>query len=333
MEVKKQKRLLSGLQPSGELTIGNYCGGIRQFLAYQEKYESFLFVPDMHTLTVPQRDPAMIMERTKRFATLYIACGLDTKKCTFFIQSEVPAHNQLAWILECNTYIGELNRMTQYKDKSSKFKNIGCGLFTYPVLMAADVLLYDTDIVPVGADQKQHVELIRDIAQRFNNKYGNVFTIPEPIIAKIGSKIKDLQHPIKKMSKSAVDPNGSIFLLDDEKTIREKINKSVTDSDGKVWFDEEKKPGISNLITIYATLSKISLDLAIESLEGTERYGDLKKKVFEVVWSTLQPIQKEYKRIKTSGYVDEILNAGKEYANEIAMRKYDTIRKIVGLGR
>lgn len=331
--MKKEKRLLSGLQPSGELTIGNYCGGIRQFLEYQKEYDSFLFVPDMHTITVPQKDASLIMERTKRFATLYLACGLDPDNCTFFIQSEVPAHNQLTWILECNTYMGELNRMTQYKDKSSRYKNVGCGLFTYPVLMATDILLYDTDVVPVGADQKQHVELTRDIAQRFNNKYGDVFVIPEPIIAKVGAKIKDLQNPLKKMSKSAEDPNGSIFLLDDERTVLKKINKSVTDSDGRVWFDEDVKPGISNLITIFAALSNTSMKDAIEHFEGMERYGDLKKEVFEIVWNTLQPIQKEYERLTLSGYVDEVLDKGRERANEIATKKYEKIRRLVGFGR
>ena len=333
MENTKKKRLLSGLQPSGELTIGNYCGGIRQFLEFQKEYDSFLFVPDMHTITVPQKDPMLIRERTRRFATLYLACGLDPDNCTFFVQSEVPAHNQLAWVLECNTYMGELNRMTQYKDKSSKFKNIGCGLYTYPVLMASDILLYDTDIVPVGADQKQHVELARDIAQRFNNKYGETFVMPEPIIAKVGARIKDLQYPEKKMSKSAEDPNGSIFLLDTEKQIKKKINKAVTDSDAKVWFDEEKKPGISNLITIYSALSNTPLDAAIAKFEGMERYGDFKKEVIEVVLDTVLPIQKKYAEIEKSGFVDEVLDKGKVRANEIASEKCEKVFKAVGFGR
>lgn len=329
----KKKRLLSGLQPSGELTIGNYCGGIKQFLDYQKEYDSFLFVPDMHTITVPQKDPKMIAERTKRFAALYLACGLDPDNCTFFIQSEVPAHNQLTWILECSTYMGELSRMTQYKDKSAKYTNVGCGLFTYPVLMAADIILYDTNVVPVGADQKQHVELTRDIAQRFNNKYGEVFVIPEPLIAKVGARIKDLQNPQKKMSKSAEDPMGSIFLLDDEKTVKKKINKAVTDSDAKIWFDEEQKPGISNLITIYAALSGMPLQEAIDKFTGMERYGDFKKEVIEVVNGTLQPIQKEYSRLINSGFVDEVLDKGRDRANEIASKKYDQVRKMVGFGR
>ena len=333
MENKTKKRLLSGIQPSGELTIGNYCGGIRQFIDFQAEYDSFIFLPDMHTITVPQGDPALIRERIKRFATLYLACGLDPENCTFFIQSEVPAHNQLTWILECSTYMGELSRMTQFKDKSAKFKNVGCGLFTYPILMAADILLYDTDVVPVGADQKQHVELTRDIAQRFNRQHGDIFVIPEPIVAKVGARIRDLQNPTKKMSKSAEDPNGSIFLLDSESVIKKKINRAVTDSDGRVWFDEEKKPGISNLITIYATLTGTSLESAIERFDGMDRYGDFKKQIIEAVLDTLLPVQREYARLAESGYVDEVLDIGARRANEIASAKYDQVRRAVGFGR
>lgn len=328
-----KKRLLSGLQPSGELTIGNYCGGIRQFLAFQKEYDSFLFVPDMHTITVPQKDPLLIRERTRRFATLYLACGLDPDNCTFFVQSEVPAHNQLTWVLECMTYMGELNRMTQFKDKSAKSKNIGCGLFTYPVLMASDILLYDADVVPVGADQKQHVELARNIAQRFNGRYGEVFVIPEPIIAKVGARIKDLQYPSKKMSKSAEDPNGSIFLLDSEKQVKNKINKAVTDSDGKIWFDEENKPGISNLIIIYSALTNIPLNEVIERFKGMEQYGPLKKEVIEVVLETLRPIQRRYFELEKSGFVDEVLDKGKVRATEIASKKCEEVFKLVGFGR
>lgn len=334
-----KKRLLSGLQPSGELTIGNYCGGIKQFLQYQKQYDSFLFVPDMHTITVPQSDPLKIRERTRRFANLYLACGLDPNLCTFFLQSEVPAHNQLAWILECHTYMGELSRMTQYKDKSAKYSNVGCGLFTYPILMAADIILYDTDVVPVGADQKQHVELARDIVKRMNGRYGpacadgQLFVEPEPLIAKVGARIKDLQNPMKKMSKSAENPMGSIFLLDDDDTIKKKINKAVTDTDGKVWFDEEAKPGISNLITIYSVLSETPLESAIEKFNGLERYGDLKKEVIDVVQAILKPIRDEYYRLEKSDYVDQVLDKGRDRANEIASKKYELVRSIVGFGR
>ena len=334
-----KKRLLSGLQPSGELTIGNYCGGIKQFLQYQEQYDSFLFVPDMHTITVPQSDPSKVRERTRRFANLYLACGLNPDLCTFFIQSEVPAHNQLAWILECHTYMGELSRMTQFKDKSAKYTNVGCGLFTYPILMAADIILYDANVVPVGADQKQHVELARDIVKRMNSRYGSMcpdgqlFVEPEPIIAKVGARIKDLQNPLKKMSKSAENPMGSIFLLDDDDTIKKKINKAVTDTDGKVWFDEEAKPGISNLITIYSALSKTPLQSAIDKFTGLERYGDLKKEVIDVVQAILKPIRDEYYRLEKTDYVDQVLNKGKDRAFELASKKYELVRSIVGFGR
>lgn len=328
-----KKRLLSGLQPSGELTLGNYCGSIKQFLEYQKEYDSFLFIPDMHTITVPQKDSNLIAERTRKLAAIYLACGLDPDNCTFFIQSEVPAHNQLAWILECFTYMGELNRMTQFKDKSKKYKNIGCGLFTYPVLMAADILLYDTNVVPVGLDQKQHVELAREIAQRMNNKFGDIFVIPEPIIPTIGAKIKDLQYPTKKMSKSADDANGSIFLLDTEDEIRRKINRAVTDSDGKVWYDEENKPGIANLLTIYSVFENIPLKSAIERFEGCERYGDLKKAVADSIVNALKPMQEKYYDIIQTKLVDEVLDKGRERANKIASEKYDMVRKLVGFGR
>ena len=321
------------MQPSGELTIGNYCGGIRQFLEYQKEYDSFLFVPDMHTITVPQSDPKMIQERIRRFANLYLACGLAPENCTFYIQSEVPATNQLAWILECHTYMGELSRMTQFKAKSEKQTNVGCGLFTYPVLMAADIILYDSNVVPVGIDQKQHVELARDIAVRMNNRYGDLFVVPEPIIPKVGAKIKDLQDPTKKMSKSAEDPSGIIFLLDSENDIKKKINRAVTDNDGLVAFDEERKPGISNLITLYSALSGTPLQKAIDHFTGMTRYGDFKKEVLEVVYETLRPIQAEYARLSQSDYVDEVLNRGRDRANEIANRKYDLVRRAVGFGR
>ncbi|MBO4504118.1 MAG: tryptophan--tRNA ligase [Bacteroidales bacterium] len=334
-----KKRLLSGLQPSGELTIGNYCGGINQFLQYQEQYDSFLFVPDMHAITVPQNDPIKVKERIRRFANLYLACGLNPDRCTFFIQSEVPAHNQLAWILECHTYMGELSRMTQFKDKSSKYNNIGCGLFTYPVLMAADIILYDANVVPVGADQKQHVELARDIVKRMNGKYGSscpggqLFVEPTPLIAKVGARIKDLQDPLKKMSKSAENPMGSIYLLDDDATIKKKINRAVTDNDGKIWFDEEAKPGISNLITLYAALSKTPIEDVINRFNGMERYGDLKKEVIDVVQSVLQPVRDEYYRLEKSDYVDKVLDRGRDRAKEIASKKYELISSIVGFGR
>ena len=328
-----KKRLLSGAQPSGELTIGNYCGAIRQFIKYQDEYDSFFFVPDLHTITVPQKNHSLIRERLYRMVNIYLASGLDPNQSTFFIQSEVPAHNQLAWILECHSYMGELSRMTQYKEKSVKQQNVNCGLFTYPVLMASDILLYDTNVVPVGEDQKQHVELARDIATRFNNHYGPTFVCPEPIIPTTGARIKDLQYPDKKMSKSAEDQNGSIFILDDEKTIAQKIARAVTDSDGIVKYDVDSKPGISNLINIYSAMTNTPLDQAIDKFTGMTRYGDFKREITDAVLDTLLPLQAEYHRLANTDYADEVLNRGRDRANTIAEAKYDQVRKLLCLGR
>lgn len=234
------KKLLTGLQPSGELTLGSLIGGISQSVKYQDEYDSYIFVPDLHAITVEQ-DPEKLKERIRKNVGLYIACGLDPNKNTFYIQSENLYHANLSWILECNSYMGELSRMTQFKDKSKKVKNVSCGLFTYPVLMAADILLYDADLVPTGIDQKQHVELARNLAERFNHKYGDTFVVPEPMIPTLGAKIKDLQEPTKKMSKSSDNYKGTILLLDSEKDIRKKIMSAVTDSDNKIYYDEEKK--------------------------------------------------------------------------------------------
>lgn len=328
-----KKRLLSGAQPSGELTIGNYCGAIRQFIQYQNEYDSFLFIPDLHTITVPQKDQSLIRERLYRMVNIYLASGLDPDKCTFFVQSEVPAHNQLAWILECHSYMGELSRMTQFKEKSTKQQNVNCGLFTYPVLMASDILLYDTDAVPVGEDQKQHVELARDLATRFNNHYGNTFVCPQPIIPNVGARIKDLQNPDKKMSKSSEDTNGTIFILDDEKTIKQKIARAITDSDGIVKYDPEQKPGISNLINIYSAMTNTPLTNAIEHFSGMTRYGDFKREVTQALLDTLLPLQEEYYRLTKTDYADQVLSSGRERASTIAEAKYDQVRKLVGLGR
>ena len=247
------KKLLTGLKPSGELTLGSLIGGINQSVKYQDEYESYIFVPDLHAITVNQ-DPKVLKERIRKNVALYLACGLDPKKNTFYIQSENLYHANLSWILECNTYMGEASRMTQFKDKSKKNENVSVGLFTYPILMAADILLYDADLIPTGIDQKQHVELARNIAIRFNNKYGDTFKIPEPMIPKVGAKIKDLKDPTKKMSKSDDSYKGTILLLDSEEDIRKKIMAAVTDSDNKIYYDEDNKPGVSNLLTIYSSM-------------------------------------------------------------------------------
>jgi len=276
-----KKRLLSGAKPTGELTIGNYCGAIKQFIKYQQEYDSFFFIPDLHSITVHQDDNALIRERLYKMINIYLASGLDGEKCTFFIQSEVPAHNQLAWILECHSYMGELSRMTQFKEKSGKQQNIGCGLFTYPVLMASDILLYDTHVVPVGEDQKQHVELARDLAIRFNNHYGPTFVCPEPIIPTSGARIKDLQYPEKKMSKSTAAENSKIMLLDSPDAARKKIMSATTDSVGKIQYDMFNQPGISNLLQIEALITGVPLQDVISTWAGETRYGDLKQKVAE----------------------------------------------------
>ena len=325
------KRILTGLQPSGELTLGNLIGGIRQSIKYQDEYESFIFVPDLHAITVPQ-DRELLKERIKKNVALYIASGIEPKKNIIYIQSENLYHANLSWILECTTYMGETSRMTQYKDKSSKGENISVGLFTYPILMASDILLYDADYVPTGIDQKQHVELCRDLATRFNKKYGITFKIPVPMIPEMGAKIMDLQDPTKKMSKSSENQKGIIYLLDDEKTIRKKIMSAVTDSDAKIYYDPEKKPGISNLLTIYATLKEISIEDAVSHFKDYN-YGSLKKEVADIVVEKITAIQEKYNKIINSNIIDEILDEGKKKTNEIAKAKYEEVISKIGLGR
>lgn len=325
------KRILTGLQPSGELTLGSLIGAISQCVKYQDEYESFVFVPDLHTITVPQ-EANLLHERIKKNVALYLACGLDPQKNTIYIQSENLYHANLSWILECNTYMGEASRMTQYKEKSQKITNIPVGLFTYPILMAADILLYDADFVPVGIDQKQHVELARDIAIRFNNKYGTTFTIPEPLIAEMGAKIMDLQEPTKKMSKSSTNPKGIIYLLDSEDAIRKKIMSAVTDSDNQIKYDLQNKPGISNLLTIYSCLSNKPIAIIEEEFKDSN-YGAFKKAVAELVITSLKTIQDKFNYYINSNELDEILNNGKEKVNNIAAKKYQEVIKKVGLYR
>ena len=325
------KRILTGLQPSGELTLGSLIGGIKQSIKYQEEFDSFIFVPDLHAITVPQ-DRELLKERIKKNVALYIACGIDPKKNTIYIQSENLYHTNLSWVLECTTYMGEASRMTQYKDKSTKFKNIPVGLFTYPILMAADILLYDADYVPTGIDQKQHVELCRDIAERFNNKYGGTFKIPTPMIPEMGAKIMDLQEPTKKMSKSSPNPKGIIYLLDDEKTIRKKIMSAVTDSDATIYYDPENKPGISNLLTIYASLKEITIEDTVSHFKDYN-YGSLKKEVADIVVEKITAIQDKYNEIINSEELDKILDEGKNKTIEIARAKYEEVISKIGLGR
>ena len=325
------KRILTGLKPSGELTLGSLIGCINQMVKLQDEYDSFMFVPDMHAITVKQ-DPKMLRERIRKNVALYLACGVDPDKNTIYLQSENLYHANLSCVLECTTYMGEASRMTQYKDKSSKGENVTVGLFTYPILMAADILLYDADYVPVGIDQKQHVELARDIALRFNKTYGDTFKMPEPMMSEVGVKIMDLQEPTKKMSKSDETYKGVILLLDDEKTIRKKIMSAVTDSDNKIYYDKDNKPGVSNLLTIYSSLKNISIEEA-EDYFKDYNYGNFKKEVADLVVSVLSNIQTKYNEIINGTMLDDILDKGREKTCEIAKEKTLDVFRKVGLGR
>ena len=325
------KRILTGLQPSGELTLGSYIGGIKQSIQYQNEFDSFIFVPDMHAITVPQ-NPELLSERIRKNVALYIACGIDPSKNTIYLQSDNLYHANLSWVLECNTYIGEASRMTQFKEKSQKKENVSVGLFTYPILMAADILLYDADYVPVGIDQKQHVELTRDIAIRFNNKYGETFTIPEPLISDRGTKIMDLVDPTKKMSKSAETPKGVIKLLDSLDDVRKKIMSATTDSDMFVKYDPENKPGISNLINIYASLENKTIKEVEDEFVGSN-YGNFKSKVADAVVSFISKVQDKYNEIINSDIIDKILDEGIEKTSKVAKEKYELAKKNMGFIR
>ena len=290
----ENKILYSAVQPSGNLTIGNYAGAIRNWLALQNEYECFFAVADMHAVTVRQ-EPALLRRRTLELVSLYLACGIDPQKCTLYVQSQVPQHAELTWVLNSIAYVGEMERMTQFKDKSRKHAdNINMGLMDYPVLMAADILLYQTDLVPVGADQKQHLEIARDLAVRFNNRYGETFRVPEPYIMKEGAKICSLQEPDKKMSKSDENPNASVYLSDDRDTIIRKFKRAVTDSGNEIIASEEKK-GVTNLLAIYAAFKGCTVAEAEKEFAG-KGYGEFKLAVGETVADALAPVQEEQKR-------------------------------------
>ncbi len=326
-----KKRMLTGLQPTGVITLGNYVGAIKQMVKYQDEYDSYLFVADMHAITIPQ-DPQELSKNIRSLIALYLACGIDPKKNIIYIQSENIYHANISWMLECNTYYGELSRMTQFKDKSKKNINFTSGLLTYPVLMAADILAYDADIVPTGIDQKQHVELARDIALRFNKKYGETFKLPEPFIKSEVTKIMDLQDPTKKMSKSSSNQKGVIRLLDDLNDIRKKIMSAVTDSESKVYYDQNNKPGISNLMNIYSCFSNLSLKEIEEKYENAN-YGVFKKDLADLVINEISKIQNNYNEIINSKSLDQILDNGKEITNKIAKEKYELMKEKMGLHR
>ncbi|HEY8443931.1 MAG TPA: tryptophan--tRNA ligase [Clostridia bacterium] len=329
--MEEQKKILfSGIQPSGYLTIGNYLGALKNFVKLQDQYQCYYCVVDLHSLTVTQV-PAQLRQNTYSLIALYLACGLDYKKNTLFIQSHVPAHCELAWILSCNTMFGEARRMTQFKEKSAKHpENVNVGLFSYPILMAADILLYQADLVPVGNDQKQHLELTRDLAIRFNNKYSPTFTVPEPYIAskKDGARIMDLLDPTKKMSKT--DENGAVMMLDKPDDIVRKFKRAVTDSGNEIKYSASK-PGISNLLTIYSAFTGKTITECEKEFEG-KGYGEFKLKVAESVIEGLRPIQEEYERIvKDKQFLDEVIAEGRQKALEASAKTLRKVYKKVGL--
>ena len=324
-----KKVLYSGMQATGNLTLGNYLGAMKNWLTLSDEYECFYGVVDMHSITVRQ-DPAELRKRARNLLTLYIAAGLDPKKNCIYYQSHVSGHAELAWILNCYTYMGELNRMTQFKDKSAKHAdNINAGLFTYPVLMAADILLYQADVVPVGIDQRQHLELTRDIAERFNSIYGDVFTVPEAYYGKSGAKIMSLQQPDKKMSKSDENPNASIFLMDDPDTIMRKFKRAVTDSEACIRYSDEQ-PGVRNLLDIYCASTGKTPEEAVREFDG-KGYGELKVAVGESVVSVLKPVQDRFNDLsKDKAYIDSIIKENAEKANYFATKTLRKVQKKVG---
>lgn len=331
MSENKKQRIFSGVQPSGNLTIGNYLGALKHFPELQDAYECLYCVVDLHTLTVRQ-DPVLLRERSYAVLALYIACGLDPEKTVLFLQSQVAAHAELSWILGCYTYMGELNRMTQFKDKSAKHAdNINAGLYTYPVLMAADILLYQAKYVPIGQDQKQHLELARDVAIRFNKLYGDIFTVPEPLISKQGAKVMSLQEPDKKMSKSDSNANNYVLIIEQPDSIIKKFKKAVTDSGSEIRYDPENKPGISNLLTIYATVKNVSVAQAEQEFAGA-RYGDFKIAVGTAVAELLAPVREEYERLMgDKAYLEGILRKNGVKAREIAEITKKEVYNKVGL--
>ena len=323
-----KKRIFSGAQPTGNLHIGNYLGAIKNWVAFQEEYDSLFCIVNLHAITLPQ-DPAVLRQKTLDLARYYLAAGVDPQKATLFIQSEVPEHAELTWILSCISRMGELERMTQFKDKGKgNAERAGVGLFTYPVLMAADILLYQTDLVPVGQDQKQHLELTRDLAERFNRDYGETFRVPEPYIPPVGASIKSLQDPAKKMSKSDENPNGAIFLMDDPDTVTKKVKRAVTDSGTTIEFDEAR-PAISNLLSIYQLLTGKSPEESVAHFEG-KGYGHFKTELAEVVVEFLRPFQERVKQFDDE-MLQSILKPGAEKARSIASETLSNAYERMGI--
>lgn len=323
------ERILSGIKPTGQLTLGNYIGAIKNFAKVQNEGEAYLFIADLHALTLPI-DPEFLRKNSRDLVAYYLAAGLDPKKSTIFLQSDVPAHSELAIILQNYLYMGELSRMTQFKDKSSKMKEeaIGLGLFAYPVLMAADIVIYDSKRIPVGEDQIQHVELARDLVKRFNNRYGDVLVMPKAEMVKVGARIMSLSEPTKKMSKS--DPKGDIYLSDSLEVMRKKIMSAVTDMEARVHYDPEKQPGISNLMTIMSSLSGKSFEQIEQEFAG-KGYGDFKRAVADVVVAEMEPYKARYEAVVQSGQVDEVLKEGAARASIVANATLKRVQKAIGL--
>ena len=323
------ERILSGIKPTGNLTLGNYIGALRNFKNFQDQGETFIFIADLHALTLPI-DPEFLRTNSRDIAAFYLAAGLDPKKTHIFLQSHVSAHAEMNAIMQNFLYMGELSRMTQFKEKSHNLKNdaIGLGLFAYPVLMACDILLYDATIVPVGEDQTQHVELTRDLCKRFNNRFGDILTMPKAVVTKVGARIMSLSNPSVKMSKS--DPKGDVFLKDDIQVIRKKIMSAVTDSEMEVRYDKENKPGISNLLTIYASLKNITIEEAEKEFVGAN-YGTFKRAVADVVCNELQSFHERYQYFINSGEVDKVLEEGADAARKVANKTLQRVKDAVGL--
>ncbi len=332
MSGNPKKRVLSGIQPSGNLTIGNYLGALKQWVAEQDTYECYFCVVDLHAITV-QQDPAQLRAKTREVAALYLACGLDPEKVTIFVQSHVPAHSELAWILTCISPMGWLNRMTQFKDKSAKQQQdtITSGLLSYPTLMAADILLYQAHVVPVGDDQRQHLEYTRDLAQRFNHIYGDTFILPEVMIPKAGARVMGLDNPLAKMSKSESNDGHAVYLLDPPNRVKKTVMRAVTDSSGEIRFSQDKeRQGINNLLTIYQSLTELTID-EVEAQFAGKGYGDLKRAIVDAINSTLEPLQKRYIEIMSAPeYLDNILASGSAKAKEKANQTLKQVQKRVG---
>ena len=324
------KRVFSGVQPTGNIHIGNYLGALKQFVELQDENDCVYCIVDLHSITLPQ-DPKVLKKNILDVAALYLAVGLDPKKSIIFVQSMVPGHAELAWVLMCNSYTGELSRMTQFKQKSRDSESAPTGLFTYPILMAADILLYDTDVVPVGNDQKQHIEITRDLAERINNKYGKTFIVPDGRFLKEGARIMSLDVPTSKMSKSAENIHSRISLLDDAAKIKKSIMRSTTDSEGSIRFDMESKPGVSNLLNIYSAFSGMKVPDIEKKYEGCG-YGDFKKDLVQVTIDAMTPIQQRYHEIRESQELISILKDGAERANTIAEKTLARVKDKFGLG-